>query len=456
MKVLLLNPPGKNLYLRDYYCSKISKANYINQPTDLLILSGIINQAHHVAVLDAVIENLDDRQTLSLIKALSPDIIVFLTGSVSFSEDILFLEQVKKMIPARLIGTGDIFMEDTVTLLEKYPCIDAVLLDFTTDDILKWMNNADCHNIVYRENGKLKSKEDKPRRTFKIPCPRHNLFKNNLYRYPFCKREPFATVLTSYGCPYKCSFCIMANLPFKMRPVADVIEELTFLKSLGIKEIYFNDQTFGIDRARTQKLLNQMIPLDLTWVCFSRVDIVNADLLNLMKRAGCHTIMFGVESGNQTILASTAKGINKEEIMAAFARCHQLNINTVGTFIIGLPGDRLSSCLDTIEFAKILPCDYASFNVPVPRMRTHLRDYAIKKGLIENDLMVMDKSGHSIPMQNEFLTKHEIEKLHKKAYREFYLRPTYLVKRLLKIRTLTQLKNHIREGAALLSSTKIY
>ena len=149
-----------------------------------MILSGIINQEHHIVVLDAIIENLNSSQTLTIIKSLSPDIIVFLTGAVSFAEDLLFLEQVKRMIPARLIGTGDIFMADTVTLLEKYPCIDAALLDFTTDDILQWMNNSPCHNIVYRENGKIKSPEDEPSRTFKIPCPRYNLFKNHLYRYP--------------------------------------------------------------------------------------------------------------------------------------------------------------------------------------------------------------------------------------------------------------------------------
>ncbi|MEW6387005.1 MAG: radical SAM protein [Thermodesulfobacteriota bacterium] len=455
MKVLLLNPPGKNLYLRDYYCSKISKANYINQPTDLLILSGIINQEHHTVVLDAIIENLNDWQTLSIIKALAPDVIVFLTGSVSFAEDLRFLEQIKQMLPVRLIGTGDIFMEDTAALLEKYPCIDAALLDFTSDAILQWIDNSDGPHIVYRRNGKVESPQGKSSRTFKIPRPRHDLFKNRLYRYPFCKREPFATVLTSYGCPYKCNFCIMANLPFKMRPVADVIEELAYLKSLGIKEIYFNDQTFGINRARTADLLNRMVPLDLTWVCFSRVDLVDADLLNLMKRAGCHTIMFGVESGNQEILASTGKEINKADIMTAFTGCRKLAINTVGTFIIGLPGDTVSSCLDTIEFAKMLPCDYASFNVPVPRMKTKLRDYALKKGLIGNDLMIMDQSGHSIPMQNEFLTKRQIEELHKRAYREFYLRPTYLLRRLLKIRTLTQLKNHLREGAALFASKGI-
>jgi len=438
MRVLLLNPPGKKLYLRDYYCSKISKANYINQPTDLVILSGILDTCHEVIVIDAVIEKLNDEETLSRIRRLAPDIVVFLSGSVSFEEDFRFLEKVKKATKARLIGTGDIFMEDSGDLLKKYKFIDAVLLDFTTDDILKWID------------GKIKGKIIGGNGRFKIPVPRHDLFKNHLYRYPFIRREPFATVLTNYGCPFRCSFCIMNKLKFKMREVDEVIEELKFLKKIGIRGLYFNDQTFGIDEGRTKDLLKKMIPLGFTWVCFSRVDVVNYEILKLMKKAGCHTIMFGVESGNQKILDKSGKGLKKEDIRRTFGLCKELGINTLGTFMIGLPGDTYETCLETIEFAKEIDCDFAAFNIPVPRMGTDLRKDAIKKKLISKDVRKMDQSGSEAVMGNENLTIGQLEKLHKKAYHDFYFRPGYILKRLLKLKTFTELKNHIRDGLGLI------
>jgi len=451
MKVLLLNPPGKELYLRDYYCSKISKANYINQPTDLVILSGILAKKHRVFVIDAIVEKLDESRTLEKIKQIMPQIIVFLSGSVSFEEDFPFMRRVKEQTNARIIGSGDIFMEDAVSLLKKHSFIDAALLDFTTEDILKWIENKKCNNIIYKNKGKYLVTKNFNNK-FEIPIPCHELFKNSLYKYPLCKREPFATVLTNYGCPFRCSFCIMSKLRFKVRDPEEVIKELSFLKSLGIKEIYFNDQTFGVNREKTIDLLNKIAPLQLTWVCFSRVDVVDLEVLQLMKNAGCHTIMFGVESGNQQVLDKTKKGISKERILEVFKLCNQLGIKTLATFMIGLPGDTYDTCLETIEFAKEIDADFASFNSPVPRMGTDLRKDSIEKGLVSESLKKMDQSGSKIVMANEALTIEQLAELHKRAYREFYFRPSYILKRLFSIRTFTELKNYTRDGLAILKS----
>ena len=124
-------------------------------------------------------------------------------------------------------------------------------------------------------------------------------------------------------------------------------------------------------------------------------------------------------------------------------------MRTMATFILWLPGETKTSCLETIEFSKRLGADFASFNVPVPRVRTNLRKRAIQKGWI-GEINSMDQSGSFVVMGNDSLSPRDIERLKKKAIREFFLRPSYLWKRLVKVRTLHELKRLIQGGWALI------
>ena len=298
-KVLLLNPPGKLPYIRDYYCSKVSKGNYIYPPTDLVVLSGIIAEKYDVAVLDAMALGMDEGACMTEIGNISPKAIVALAGAVSYHEDAPFLENIKRRYDIPIIVTGDLFLEDGEIILKNYPFLDAILMDFTNADVIAYLDDKEdeIKNMIYRKDGEIKIKTS-PRtaeKEYTIPIPRHELFTNN-YNYPFVRRRPFATVLTDYGCPYKCSFCVIASLGYKFRSVENVMSELRYLKNLRCREIYFNDQTFGVNRARAKELCKRMVEkkIDFGWVCWSRVDVINEELLKLMKGAGCHTILFGV------------------------------------------------------------------------------------------------------------------------------------------------------------------
>ena len=161
MNILLLNPPGKMMYTRDYFCSKVSKAGYIEQPIDLIILSGIIlSGGHKIEVVDAMMENLDFNETRRKIGFLDIHIIIFLAGSVSSKDDLFFMEMVKeKQKSLILIGVGDIFLKKDIFL--KNDWIDAALLDFTNKDILKYIegNYTDGTRSglwrFFEENGEL-------------------------------------------------------------------------------------------------------------------------------------------------------------------------------------------------------------------------------------------------------------------------------------------------------------
>ncbi|HLA51394.1 MAG TPA: radical SAM protein [Thermodesulfobacteriota bacterium] len=386
-KVLLLNPPGNMPYIRDYYCSKVSKGSYIYPPTDLVVLSGIIAEKYDVAVLDAMALGMDAGLCMTEIGNISPKAIVALAGAVSYHEDAPFLENIKRRYDMPIIVTGDLFLEDGEIILKNYPFLDAILMDFTNADAIAYLDDKEdkIKNMIYRKDGEIKIKIS-PRTTEKeytIPIPRHELFMDN-YNYPFVRRRPFATVLTDYGCPYHCSFCVIETLGFKQRPVDNVIAELRYLKTLGFREIYFNDQTFGIKRTRAEELCDRIAKegLGFGWVCWSRVDVINEELLKLMKGAGCHTILFGVETASEKSLKSMGKGYTLREVEETFRLCKKYGVRTLATYILGLPGENKKDIIKTIEFAIKLDSDFVSFNTLIPRAGTQIRQYAINSGWI--------------------------------------------------------------------------
>lgn len=458
-KILLLNPPGTRPYLRDYYCSKVAKADYLYEPTDLLLLSGLLSEKHEALVLDCIALAMQPAVALERIGRAQPEVIVFLSGAVSWQEDRVFLRELKELTRATLVGSGDLFLEAGVEILSGNDFVDALLLDFTTPDILHYLDQGQedsLENMIYRQGESIIEAplNRASNASFIIPPPRHDLFPHHRYHYPTVKRHPFATVLTDYGCPYHCRFCVMGKLGYKVRPAENVLEELEMLADLGFKEIYFNDQTFGVLRERTQALCEGMIDKQLRfgWQAWTRVDVVDEQLLKVIQAAGCHTLFFGVETANERTLASQKKGYSLAQVRHAFALCRQLGIRTMATFIIGLPGDDEKDVNHTIRFALELDPDYASFNVLVPRAATDTRREAFEKGWILEGNVSLDQSGSFPIMGNEYLTADDVWRLKNEAIRTFYVRPRYWLHRLKNVTTFYELRRNLINGWSILST----
>ncbi|MGB3977283.1 MAG: B12-binding domain-containing radical SAM protein [bacterium] len=463
-RVLLLNPPGFQIYIRDYYCSKVSKAKYIYHPVDLLMLSGIVAEHHDIYVLDGIIDGWTHYNAMRSIRSFRPDVIIFLTGVASFKEDMQFIGELKRLMPFVSVASGELFLEGPRERLSAMPLVDATVLDFTEMSILDLIDRVGepgvleegppIRNIVYRSRDKIIGENDLVRTgvDFEIPIPRHDLFPNDRYRYPFVRDFPFATVLTDFGCPFTCEFCAISRLGYKKRSIDNVLQELDFIKALGFRDIYFDDQTFGADRSRIEKLLNAMIErrYGFGFISFTRADIVDLDFLKLLKAAGCHSLVFGIEGSGDRNLESIQKGLTIDVVRQAISWCRKLGIRTIGTFIVGLPGMTVEEAANIGSFAADLNLDFASFNVPAPRPGTGLRKRALEEGWIQEDLMEMDQSGSYAVMGNEFMTAEQVEFYRQQASKTFYFRFSYLLRRFLNIRAWYEVKSHLTEGLDLL------
>ncbi len=453
MKVLLLNPPGENLYLRDYYCSQISKADYLPPPIDLLVLSGILSSEHEVSVIDAVATGLKSSDCLAKIVKGDYGAVIFLTSFISWKEDSMFMREVKEKTGSILIGTGDILYFEGENILKNYSFLDAVITDFCSNDILHYLSGKLSSTVGTSYNGdnKIIGSKRKKEELLSYPVPGHELFPIESYRWPFSKKYPLSSLITNYGCPYKCSFCSYEKFPFSLRVVTDVIEEMKKMNSLGIKEVYIKDLTFGAVKEHSMKLCQKMISenINLSWSCFSRVDVIDEELLSYMKNAGCHTVMFGIESSKESSLNRYKKGVTVEKIKNAFALCRKLGISTVATFILGLPGESREDIVNTINFAINIKCDYASFNLAEAPPGSTLRETAIERKWIRPDLLDSQYYGTEVP-ESDGMTKYDKMELVSLAERRFYLRFSYIFNRFISIKSFYELKNLALQGIGLL------
>jgi radical SAM superfamily enzyme YgiQ (UPF0313 family) len=286
--------------------------------------------------------------------------------------------------------------------------------------------------------------------------PRHDLFPERGYRFSFARSPRFATLLTDYGCPWPCTFCVIGTLGYQTRAVADVMEEIDALRARGVRELFFLDQTFGANERRGRELCRAFVERgDLSWTAFTRPDTATDELLAAMAAAGCHTLILGVETADDAALERYRKGITTAAVRAAFARVRAHGIRTVGTFIIGLPEETTESLERTLALAREQELDFMILNVAVPRFGTPFRTRALELGLAKREDLVMDQAGAEAFLPTATLDRAAMLALKRRMVRRFYLRPNYLWRRLRDARSLWELGAGAREGLALLRRTML-
>ncbi len=453
MKVLLLNPPARSTAIRDYYCSKSTKSNYLFQPIDLLMQSGVLARAHELSAVDAVARRLTREECLAAIERIRPDAVLGQWGAVTDTEDREFYAALAGRTAAPVFITGEVFLADPAEWLRAHPFISGALLRFVSTGLADYLDTgAPGPDLAVRKDGEIVGGLDpSPPREFSLGRPRHELFGHEGYRFSFARGQRFATVLTEFGCPFKCGFCVMGSLGYRTRPEAEVAAEWKWLEERGVTELFVSDQCFGASRERTLELcalLKREAP-GMGFTTFTRADLLDDDLLAAMTGAGCHTVIMGVETADAAALQSYHKGLAPERVREGFALCRRNKVRTVATFIVGLPEDTAQSIAADMRLARELDPDFVSYNVAVPRGGTSLKKIAEAEGLAEAGVDP-DQGGDVVAMRTRTLSRDEVARLKRRAVRDFYLRPRYLVRRALAVRSLTEFLAEAGEGLELI------
>jgi len=281
-----------------------------------------------------------------------------------------------------------------------------------------------------------------------LPFPAWSLF--NLKDY--CQGTPMLSlsgegvpVLTSRGCPFKCTFCAQDKIYQKprFRETENIIDEVEyFYRTLNIKHFVFAGPYFPFSVEKglefCEEFMRRGLHKKVIWFTETRVDLVDLNLLKLMKKAGLRLIMYGFESGNQRMLDSMSKQITLQQSKQAMRYTKKAGILTLGLFILGMPGETESSCEDTIRFAKELDCDIAKFNLAVPFPGSQFfSDYKdkidIKKEFKKfTSWYNWEPGSGDLIFVPENMTSAQLAKLQKRAMFEFYLRPKIILRHIFK------------------------
>jgi anaerobic magnesium-protoporphyrin IX monomethyl ester cyclase len=464
--VLLVNPPYLEVYgkLRDIYTTP---------PLGLLYIASILEKnGISVEVLDTTPQGVGFEELKKQIAKKAPKIIGITTTTPALKSAVRTAEIAKELDPLRSVVLGGphatILPHQT---LQSFNAVDVVIrgegeytmLEFAKC-ILKHESFKNIRGISYRdETNNIRNNDSCTliQNLDDVPFPARHLINIKKYRQPpQCGgRQPYTTVITSRGCPHNCIFC-SSRMTFgrkvRLRSVKNVIEELEQVAgSFGVREIEFVDDTFTLYPKRVKEICDAIIKrkLDITWMCNARVDRINRETLVKMRRAGCHMIFFGVESGVQEILNASKKGITIEQVKKAFSITKKANIRTLAYFMIGLPGETLETAKTTIAFAKKLAPDYVTFSIATPYPGTEFYDMATEKGWLKtNNWFDYRSPKYSSPViSTETLSSEDLLMLSKRAYMEFYVRPMYMLKRLFQIRSLEETRMVLRGMGALRS-----
>ncbi|MBI4455524.1 MAG: radical SAM protein [Acidobacteria bacterium] len=303
--------------------------------------------------------------------------------------------------------------------------------------------------VIYREGGRIIKNSPRPFITNldSLPFPARELLGDPDLYLPSpgtYKRRPVAVVITSRGCNGRCIFCFQIDKERKSgiryRSVENVMEEIEHCVRQGYKEIRFIDDTFAGDYDRAMQLAQEIkaSKLNFTWFVSACVDQVDKSLLTAFKNAGCWAILFGAESGVQKNLNTVKKGIKLEQTWSAVKWAKEAGLKVSTPFMFGIPGETFEEGLQTIEFALTLDPDIANFHAVAPFPGTHLYDDVERYGTMSDELTDFSYEGAAFVPYT--MTRDEISKLRQIAFRRFYSRPSFILKKLAQLRSLNDLK----------------
>jgi len=404
-----------------------------------------------VDVVDACALGLTHEGVVRRARAFRPDYVVIPSTRFSGSDDAALIVKLRRALPGlKVVASGQNVSAAPAAYVET-GLVDYAIHGELEVGLRSVLIEAGGANVAWRDAdgtarvGPQTLVDDLDT----LPFPARDLLPNARYRTHYTRRNPFTLAITARGCAYGCTFCELPKVTMgkvRFRAPERVVDELETLPALGIREVMFRDGTFTLRRAHALSISEEIARrgLDLAWKCTTTVDRVDPELLAAMRRAGCHLVSFGFESGDQGRLDATGKGTTVEQGRDAAAMAREAGLEVIGFFMIGIDGETRETAERTMRFARELDLDYAQFMVYQPVGTSETRDAPFADEQPDSSVLsraALEGTGPFAPP--------ELVRLNARAYRSFYLRPRYWWKVLRKVRGPRDLAVKLGAGAEL-------
>lgn len=458
MRVYCVNPPADHgvKQVREGRCMQRGGAwTTIWTPLSLAYCAAVARQdGHEVFLNDCIVEEVGFADLARKCASIRPDLVVMNAVTPSLDSDMTTVEAIKQGWPQAFVAVIGIHTtalpQDAFT---RAPRLDAVIRgepELTVRELCAALAAGKAVDgiagLALMREGELRINPDRVpvENLDDLPFPAYDLIRHDLYKMPYTDGN-FLLVATGRGCPHPCTFCAdhtYYGKKLRLRSAKNLVDELEHWgKAYGIREFLFWSEGFTLSPPRAKAVAREIVArgLDIEWVCNSRVDDVDPEMLELFKKAGCKIVGFGVESGVQEMLDAMKKGTTVGQIRQAIDWAKAAGVQTAAHCMLGFPGETRATIQQTVDFVRSLKLDFAQFYCAVPFPGCDLYDWAKEEGWIATDdyrKYEQNQSALNIPG----MSWEEVEKARSKAYRKFYLRPSMIGNHLSRLRTVKDVR----------------
>lgn len=426
-----------------------SQINYWQPLGTLYVAAALQKAGHEVAYFDGAF--LGHEELIEAIAAFRPDVAGLYATTFGWKRASRMASDLRSRLPNSFLMTGGPFPSALPKqCLEECPSLDAAVsgeAEETVVEILARLESRqaldDLRGVTFRDHDSIRRNADRSLRTDLdgLPRPARDLLGDAARYLPppaTYRRKPVALILTSRGCDRGCIYCFQHDPSrrsgVRFRSVDNVLDEMEMCRAAGYREIKFIDDTLAADYDRASELARRIREkrLGLTWFASACVSQVDRRLLREFKEAGCWAILMGAESGVQKNLDAIRKGITLDQIRRAVRSAKDVGLQVFTPFLFGVPGETYEDGLRTIDFACELDPDVANFHALTPFPGTELYRNLDRYGTCSGNLEDFTYQGAAFVPHT--MTRKEILQLRQEAFRRFYSRPGYLLRRAIRVR----------------------
>ncbi len=451
MKVLLIQPPR--------YFSKFGEIGQkqLSMNTGIAYIASYIrHRGIDVSIYDASVGEFKTSDLQKVIMEKKPDIIGISASTIQIV-DANYIADLSKSIDNNIVAViggahASALPEGTLKEFKAFDYLVEGEGEETFYKLISYLSGngeLDDRGLYYRENGDIKSGKSRPliEHLDDIPFPAYDLFLLDNYKPQYSHDRGVALpVFTTRGCSYDCSFCSgPMGRRVRFRTVKNIIEELKMdIERYHPSQILIGDDTFTIRKSFVievcEAIIKEGINKEVEFICETRTDVVDREILMYMKNAGVRSVTFGIESGDDEILKKNSKGITRKDSLNAVNLAREVGLEVDANFILGLSYEDKHTIKKTIDFACSLPLDYASFFTLVPYPGTEVAKMAEHN---EGGLRLLSKdwskygkqTGGILELENISYKRLKLYQLY--AYIRFYSTPKHFLNAMKRITPIT-------------------
>lgn len=452
-RVLLMYPPGKLYQRGEDRCQgniEDSAATSMRACNDLGYAAAVLlRDGYEIKLRDYQTERASEEDLLQDLNEFKPDMVMLSVTNATIYEDIALVNRIRSACETAIVLKGAIFYDPERKMLDMldFSNVDYLIggeVDFCIDKIAAFHFKGEgeitaIDNICYKnDEGQMVANrfhvwnDDLDQQ----PFPAREYMNNALYIRPDTGK-PMATIQTSRGCPAGCIYCLSPDISGKkvrFRSPENVMQELEeCYDRYGISDFFFKADTFTIDAEWVERLCslirNSHLQGKIAFTANSRVNPLKKEILKYMKEAGCFTVAFGFESGSPDSLKKMRKGATLEQNRQAMKWAKEVGIPVYGFYLIGLPWEDRQHLEDTKKLIFELNADFIEIHIALPYYGTQLYSLCKEKGVLEDNVYGSDYF-HSATVGTETLSMEQLVEFRKKTMLKYYLRPSYIGKKL--------------------------